>query len=53
MPLFSREAYWTSFAPAIKQRFPRVNVIAWMHNNVDIYLNQYYVKCKMNWSQGS
>ncbi|MCT4453318.1 glycosyltransferase family 4 protein [Lactiplantibacillus plantarum] len=34
----------TSFAPAIKQRFPRVNVIAWMHNNVDIYLNQYYVQ---------
>jgi len=34
----------TSFAPAIKQQLPRINVIAWMHNNVDIYLNQYYVE---------
>ncbi|WP_048000324.1 glycosyltransferase [Lactiplantibacillus herbarum] len=34
----------TSFAPVIKKRIPRLNVIAWMHNNVDIYLNQYYVQ---------
>lgn len=36
----------TSFAPAIKRALPRVNVIAWMHNNVDIYLNQYYAQMR-------
>ena len=34
----------TSFAPAIKRQLPRINVIAWMHNNIDVYLNQYYVQ---------
>ena len=34
----------TSFAPAIKRQLPSINVIAWMHNNVDVYLNQYYVQ---------
>lgn len=33
----------TSFAPLIKAALPRLNVIAWMHNNVATYLNQYYV----------
>ncbi|KRL05527.1 glycosyltransferase [Liquorilactobacillus oeni] len=32
----------TSFAPFIKEKAPNVNVIAWMHNNYDIYTTKYY-----------
>jgi len=33
-----------SFAPAIKASFPRINVIAWIHNNFRTYFDQYYVQ---------
>lgn len=32
----------TSFAPVIKEACPTVSLIAWMHNNFQTYLNQYY-----------
>lgn len=32
----------TSFIPYLKTRAPHVQMIAWMHNNIDTYFNQYY-----------
>ncbi|MFT8727651.1 MAG: glycosyltransferase [Liquorilactobacillus ghanensis] len=32
----------TSFAPIIKDRLPNIRVIAWMHNNFQTYMEQYY-----------
>lgn len=31
-----------SFIPYLKERAPRVKMIAWMHNNIQTYFNQYY-----------
>ncbi|ETY73553.1 glycosyltransferase [Lactiplantibacillus fabifermentans] len=42
----------TSFAPAIKAALPNLNVIAWMHNNVNTYLNQYYVGMQTEFKLG-
>ncbi|VDG18917.1 glycosyltransferase [Lactiplantibacillus mudanjiangensis] len=42
----------TSFAPAIKASLPRLNVIAWMHNNVETYLYQYYVHMQKEFKTG-
>lgn len=33
-----------SFAPVIKAQLPRLNVIAWIHNNFKMYFEQYYVQ---------
>ncbi len=32
----------TSFIPYLKSRLPELKTIAWMHNNIDTYFNQYY-----------
>lgn len=32
----------TSFIPQIKRKIPNIRVIAWMHNNYETYLNNYY-----------
>ncbi|WP_057743446.1 glycosyltransferase [Liquorilactobacillus capillatus] len=42
----------TSFAPFIKENVPHVNVIAWMHNNFDTYMEQYYVSMQTEFKQG-
>ncbi|MFC5189988.1 glycosyltransferase [Pediococcus cellicola] len=42
----------TSFTPEIKRLVPDVRVIAWMHNNADTYLNNYYVQMKQEFCQG-
>lgn len=42
----------TSFAPFIKKAAPNVNVIAWMHNNFNTYVTQYYVGMLDEFRQG-
>jgi glycosyltransferase involved in cell wall biosynthesis len=42
----------TSFAPKIKAALPDVTVIAWMHNNIQTYLNQYYVAMRDEFEAG-
>ncbi|WP_353989532.1 glycosyltransferase [Pediococcus argentinicus] len=42
----------TSFIPVIKQQLPTVTAIAWMHNNVDTYLNNYYVHMQKEFKRG-
>ena len=32
----------TSFIPQIKAALPHIKTIAWMHNNIETYFNQYY-----------
>jgi predicted GNAT superfamily acetyltransferase len=32
----------TSFSPLIKAEVPQVQVIAWLHNNYETYMDNYY-----------
>ncbi|KRM97285.1 glycosyl transferase, group 1 [Liquorilactobacillus aquaticus DSM 21051] len=42
----------TSFSPFIKKATPNVNVIAWMHNNFDTYMEQYYASMQEEFKRG-
>ncbi|KRN19069.1 hypothetical protein IV79_GL001731 [Pediococcus claussenii] len=42
----------TSFIPLIKNKIPNIRAIAWMHNNVDTYLNNYYIYMKKEFIGG-
>lgn len=42
----------TSFAPFIKENTPNINVIAWMHNNFNTYVTQYYAGMLNEFKQG-
>lgn len=42
----------TSFIPKIKRKIPHIRAIAWMHNNVDTYLNNYYIHMQKEFTRG-
>lgn len=42
----------TSFSPFIKETTPKVNVIAWMHNNFKTYMEQYYTSMQTEFKRG-
>lgn len=45
-------ARFISYSTFIKKRFPKVNIIGWAHNNVDIYLEKYYIKMRKFFLKG-
>ncbi|MFT8324145.1 glycosyltransferase [Oenococcus sicerae] len=45
-------ADYTAYAPFIKKAFPNLRVISWMHNNFDVYMDNYFKNIKQEFING-